>query len=68
MQIEVATIMFERDDLVWALWRFINEEKVPNLRHTNELIGAYVTAGRRIYLYGNSTACKGERYIVTPTR
>ena len=24
----------------------------PNLRHTNEVIGAYVTAGARIHLYG----------------
>ena len=27
------------------------EEDVPNLRHTNEVIGAYVTAGARIHLY-----------------
>jgi len=25
---------------------------VPNLRHTNEFIGAYVTASARIHLYG----------------
>ena len=25
---------------------------MPSLRHTNEVIGAYVTAGARIYLYG----------------
>jgi len=25
---------------------------VPRIRHTNEVIGAYVTAGARIYLYG----------------
>jgi DNA polymerase elongation subunit (family B) len=31
--------------------RFIAEENVPNLRHTNEVIGAYVTAGARIHLY-----------------
>ena len=28
------------------------EERVPNLRHTSEVIGAYVTAGGRINLYG----------------
>jgi hypothetical protein len=27
------------------------EENVPNLPHTNEVIGAYVIAGARIYLY-----------------
>jgi hypothetical protein len=34
-----------------ASWRYIAEEKVPDLRHTNEVIGAYVTAGARIHLY-----------------
>jgi len=28
------------------------DERVPSLRHTNEVIGAYVTAGARIHLYG----------------
>ena len=28
------------------------EERVHNLCHTNEVIGAYVTAGARINLYG----------------
>jgi hypothetical protein len=28
------------------------EENVPNLPHTNEVIGAYVTAGARLHLYG----------------
>ena len=50
--IEVATLMFASDDVVWASWRYIAEEKVTNLRHTNVLIGAYVTAGARIHLYG----------------
>ena len=49
--IEVANLMFASDEVVWASWRYIAEEKVPNLRHTNEVIGAYVTAGARIHLY-----------------
>ena len=50
--IEVATVMFASDDIVWASWRYIAEEKGPNIRHFNEVIGAYVTAGARIELYG----------------
>ena len=46
-----ATIIFASDDLVWTSWPYIADEKVPNLRHTNEVIGAYVTAGARIHLY-----------------
>lgn len=49
--IEVASLTFASDDVVWASWRFSEEEKIPNLRHTNELIGAYITAGVRLHLY-----------------
>jgi hypothetical protein len=31
--------------------RYIAEEKVPNLLHTNEVIGAFVKAGTKINLY-----------------
>jgi len=30
---------------------FTAEKRVSSLRHTNDVIGAYVTAGPRIYLY-----------------
>ena len=50
--IQVANLMFASDDVVCSSWRYIAEENVPNLRHTNEVIGAYVTAGARIHLYG----------------
>jgi hypothetical protein len=50
--IEVANLVFANDRVVWASWRFIAEEKLPGLGHTNEVIGAYVTAGTRIHLYG----------------
>jgi hypothetical protein len=43
--------MFASDDVVWMSWRFIAEEKIPSLRHTNEVLGAYVTSSTRIHLY-----------------
>jgi hypothetical protein len=43
--------MFASDDGVWASWRFIAEEKIPSLRHTNVVLGAYVTSSARIHLY-----------------
>ena len=48
--IEVASLVFASDE-VRASWRFIEEEDIPGLRHTNEVIGAYVTAGARLHLY-----------------
>jgi hypothetical protein len=33
------------------LWRYSDEEQVPNLKHTNDVMGAYVTAGARLSLY-----------------
>ena len=50
--IEVRTLAFTSYDVVWASWWYIDEEKVPNLRYTNEVIRANVTAWARIHLYG----------------
>jgi len=49
--IEVMNLVFANDDVVWISWKYGAEEDVPSMRHTNELIGAYVTAGARIHLY-----------------
>jgi hypothetical protein len=49
--IEVTNLRFASDDVVWASWRFIAEEKITSLRHTNEVLGAYVTSSARIHLY-----------------
>ena len=65
--IEVAALMFVSVDVGWASWRYIAEEKVRNLRHT-DVIGAYVTAGTRIHLYGYLDRSAGERCIAIPTR
>jgi hypothetical protein len=48
--IEVTSLLFVRDD-VWAAWCYSDDEFLPNLRHTNEVIGAYVTPGARMQLY-----------------
>jgi hypothetical protein len=49
--IEVMNLMIASDDVVWASWRFIAEEKKPRLRHTNEVLGAYVTSSAGVHLY-----------------
>jgi len=49
---EVQNMLFASDDVVWISWQYSADERVPSLRHTNEVIGAYVTAGARIHLYG----------------
>ena len=65
--IEIEVLMFVSVDVVWASWRYIAEEKVRNLRHT-DVIGAYVTAGARIHLTAISTVCRRERCIATLIR
>jgi hypothetical protein len=52
--------MFANDDVVWISWQFSSEERVPSPRHTNEVIGAYVTAGARLYLYSYLDRLKGK--------
>jgi hypothetical protein len=49
--IEVAALVFASDDVACASWHYIADENVPNLPHTNEVIGAYYTAGARIHLF-----------------
>jgi len=43
--------MFANDDVVWVTWKYTTENRVPSLRHTNDVDGAHVTAGARIHLY-----------------
>jgi len=50
--VEVQNMLFANDDVVWISLLYSAEKRVPNLRHINEVIGAYVTAVARIYLYG----------------
>jgi len=49
--IEVMNLAFASYDVVWISWKYGAEEEVPRLCHTNEVIGTYLTAGARIYLY-----------------
>jgi hypothetical protein len=49
--IEVGTLLFCSDYVVWASWTFTEEEQAPILRHTNDVLGSYVTAGARLRLY-----------------
>jgi len=48
---EVTNLIFASDDVAWLSWKRGAEEDLPNLRHTNEVIDAYVTSGARIHLY-----------------
>jgi len=43
---------FANVDVVWISWQYSADERVPSLRHTKEVMGAYVTAGAMIHLYG----------------
>jgi len=45
-------VLFANDDVVWISWQYSAHKRVPSLRHTNDVIGAYVTTGARIHLYG----------------
>jgi hypothetical protein len=47
----VTNLAFDSDDVVWLSWKVTAEWHVPKLPHTNEVIGAYITAGTRNHLY-----------------
>jgi len=50
--VEVQNVLFASDDVVWISWQYSADERVHSLRHSKEVVGAYVTAGARIHLYG----------------
>ena len=51
--IEVTNLLFAGDEVVCIYFGDMpRETHVPNLRHTNEVLGSYVTAGARLHLYG----------------
>ena len=40
-EIEVNNLLFAGDEVVWVTWKYVEEEQnMPVLRHTNEVIGA----------------------------
>jgi len=49
--VEVKNLAFVNDEVGYISWKYGAEEAVPNLPHTNEVIGAYITAGARIHRY-----------------
>jgi hypothetical protein len=64
--IEVVNLLFASDHVVWISWKYAAEGEIPNLPHTNEVIGTYVTAGARIHLYAYLDKLQ-ERAIYTDT-
>lgn len=44
-------MLFASDNVVWVSWKYAAEEKIKDLRHTNEVDGSFVTAGARIHHY-----------------
>jgi hypothetical protein len=65
-EIEVTNITFVGEEACCVSWRFSAQEDIPSLRHTNEIIGCYVTAGARINLYSYLDSLK-EKAIYCDT-
>jgi hypothetical protein len=49
--VQVSNMMFANDDVVSISWHYSEEARVPTLKHANDVIASYVTAGARIHLY-----------------
>jgi len=61
--IEVTNLLFAGDSVVWG---HAEESRVQTLRHTNDVIGSYVTAGAGLHLYGYLDKLQ-ERALYTDT-
>jgi hypothetical protein len=49
--IDIVNLLFASDHEVWVSLKYAEEERIPNLRHTREVLGSFVTTGARIHLY-----------------
>ena len=49
--VEVSSLLFVYDQAVWISWQQADERHAPTLKHTNDVIASYDTAGARIHLY-----------------
>jgi hypothetical protein len=57
--IEESNLLFAFDTVVFVTWKYAKrEENMLFLRHTNEVVGAYVTTGARLKLYDYLNALK----------
>jgi hypothetical protein len=51
--VEVMNLMFASDSFVRSSFRYTEEEQVPSLRHSNDVVAAYVACGSRMHLYAH---------------
>jgi len=65
--VEVMNLVFASEDVVYISWKRGAEEDVPILRHTSEVIGAYVTPGKESISIATSTFWERMRRIVIRT-
>jgi len=65
--LELMNLVFANDD-VWVSRKYGAEGHLPSLRHTNEVIRAYVTAGEGSICIAISTDCERMRSITTRSR
>ena len=64
--IEVTNPLFAGYSVVWCPWRHAEESRMQTSRHTNDVIGSYVTAGARLHLYSYLDKLQ-ERALYTDT-
>jgi hypothetical protein len=64
--IEVMNLLFASEDVVCLSWTFAAEEITLSLRHTNEVIGAYVTQAYA-YICIGIWICLQERALYCDT-
>jgi hypothetical protein len=49
--VEVSSLLFVKDQAAWISWLHSDERHAPSLKHANDVIASYVTAGARMHLY-----------------
>jgi hypothetical protein len=64
--VEVVNLMFASDSVFWVSLQYTTEEQAHSMRHTNEVVAAYVACGGRMHLYAYLDKL-GERALYCDT-
>ena len=60
---DVVNLLYASHRVVLGAWNYADEERIPNLRHTNDVFGSFVTAGSTLI----PTSCKIEQFTQMQT-
>jgi len=61
---EVSNLLLASDEIVWVTWKNREKKYMPDLRHSKEVKGTYVTTGACLKINSYLGLTKGEGHLL----